>query len=460
MNIVAVVTLRWITRAARMGAASLPLWALAWLAFFLPLAAAVRELSSRYPEQGGLYAWTRRALGPAHAFICGWCLWVNNLFYFPSMLLFAAANALVVFGEGSRPLADSHLYAAAFVLGALWLSALLSIVGFRAGRWLTTLGAVALWAPVAVLLVAGTVQLVTVGSATSFAPAALVPRGDFWPTLSLWSGVCFAFSGFEVTTLVGQEVKAARRTIPRGVLLAGLLATVMYVGGTASVLVSVPASSLLERTGIADAIGLVAGRAGLVGAEGAIALLLALGAVSTSNAWFASSGRVPFAVGLDRACPALFTRLHRRYRTPHVALLVQGAAASALFLVSVFLTVAGARTSVQEAYDILVNMTILVYFVPYLYLFVSLARLRASRTGDEREIHVRGGGRGVSLLAGTGFVATGISLLLVFVPPVGTANRVNYEVNVLGQTAAIIACGLALYWWGGRREDASAEDGR
>ncbi len=452
MNVVGVVTLRWITRAARMGAPSLLLWVLAWLSFFLPLAAAVSELSSRYPEQGGLYAWTRRAFGPAHAFICGWCLWVNNLFYFPSMLLFAAANALVAFGPRFRPLADSHVYAAAFVLVALWLSALLSIAGFRAGRWLTSLGAAALWIPVAVLLVAGSAQLFTAGPATSFEPAALLPRGDFWPAISLWSGVCFAFSGFEVTTLVGQEVKNARRTIPRGVLLAGLLATIMYVGGTASVLVSLPPSSLLERTGIADAIDLVGVRAGLVGAGGAIALLLALGAVSTSNAWFASSGRVPFAVGLDRACPRLFTRLHGRWRTPYVALLVQGGAASALFLVSVFLTVAGARTTVQEAYDILVNMTILVYFVPYLYLFLSLVRLRTQRTTDENEIHVPGGRAGLLLLAGAGFAATAISLLLVFVPPVGTANRINYEANVVGQTAAIIVCGLGVYWWSRRTE--------
>jgi amino acid transporter len=451
MNVVGVVTLRWITRAARMGAPSLVLWALAWLCFFLPLAAAVTELSSRYPEQGGLYAWTRRAFGPVHGFICGWCLWVNNLFYFPSMLLFAAANALAVFGGRFQGLADSHLYAVAFVLAMLWLSAGLAVVGFRAGRWANTLGTLCLWIPVALLIVAGVARLFTSGSVTSFAPPALVPRGEFWPAIGLWSGICFAFSGFEVTTLVGQEVKAARRTIPRGVLIGGLLGTIMYIAGTASVLITIPASSLLERTGIADAVDLVAGQAGLVGMGGVTALLLALGAASTSNAWFASAGRVPFAVGLDRGCPAAFARLQTRFHTPHVALVTQAAAASVLFLTSVFLTVAGARTTVQEAYDILVNMTILVYFVPYLYLFLSLAWLRAKRTTADEEIHVPGGQTGLALVAGTGLFATLISLLLVFVPPGGTANAINYEVNVVGQTLAIVACGLAVFWWSRRR---------
>ncbi len=469
MNVVGVVTLRWITRAARMGAPSLALWALAWLVFFLPLAATVRELSSRYPDQGGLYAWTRRAFGPVHGFICGWCLWVNNLFYFPSMLLFAAANALVAAGASFKPLADSHLYAAAFVLAMLWMSAGLAIVGFKAGRWLTTLGAVALWVPAALLLVCGAVRLFTSGSATSFAAADLAPRGAFLPTISLWSGVCFAFSGFEVTTLVGEEVKAARRTIPRGVLIAGVLATVMYVGGTASVLITVPASSLLERTGIADAVGFVAGGAGLTGVAGMTALLLALGAISTSNAWFASAGRVPFAVGLDRACPAAFARLHARYCTPYVALVVQGVAASALFVTSVFLTFAGRRTTIQEAYDILVNLTILVYFVPYLYMFLALIRLRTGRTIPAAGVDVEGevdrardgerkaaGGRaGALLVGGTGLLATAISLVLVFVPPPGTVNVVNYEVNVFGQTAAVIACGLGVYAWSKKKMGSS-----
>ena len=102
MNIVAVVGLRWIARSARVGAPSVTLWMLAWLVFFIPLAAALIELSSRHPEQGGIYAWVRRAFGPLHGFVCGWCMWVNNLFYFPSLLLFAAANFALVLGPRAK----------------------------------------------------------------------------------------------------------------------------------------------------------------------------------------------------------------------------------------------------------------------------------------------------------------------------------------------------------------------
>ena len=67
MNIVAVVGMRWIARGARAGPASVTLWVLAWVAFCVPLAAAVAELARRYPDQGGMYAWTRRAFGPGQA---------------------------------------------------------------------------------------------------------------------------------------------------------------------------------------------------------------------------------------------------------------------------------------------------------------------------------------------------------------------------------------------------------
>jgi hypothetical protein len=63
---------------------------------------------------------------------------------------------------------------------------------------------------------------------------------------------------------------------------------------------------------------------------------------------------------------------------------------------------------------------------------------------------VPGGTIGVRLVAGAGFLATAISVLLIFVPPAGTGNALNYEVNVVGQTAAIIACGFGLYAWGRR----------
>lgn len=453
MTVVAVVGLRWIARGARAGAPSVALWLLAWLLFFVPLAAVVAELSSRYPEQGGIYAWTRRAFGPAHAFLCGWCLWVNNLFYFPSLLLFASANALAVVGGDYAALAESRTYAVVFVLAALWSCTAINIVGFGAAKWLQNVGSLGTWIPAALLIGAGATAFALFGSATSFAPRELVPRGDVLGTISLWSAMCFAFSGFEITALVGQEVKRPSRTIPLGVALAGIAASAIYILGSASVLVAVPASALAERSGITDAVDLVADRAGLSGLGALTGGLLAASAIAGTSSWFAGAGRVPFAAGVDNLLPPAFARLHPRYRTPHVVLVLQAAAASLLFLTSVFLTVTGGRTTIQEAYDILVNLTILVYFVPYIYLFICFVRLR--NESDEAPVRVPGGPVVAWTLAGAGLVATVVSIALVFVPPSGTENVWNYEMNLAVQGAALIGAGGLFYWFGRRRRTAA-----
>ena len=301
MNIVAVVGLRWISRSARLGAPSVTLWILACLVFFVPLAAVLAELSSRHPEQGGIYAWARRAFGPTHGFVCGWCMWVNNLFYFPALLLFGAANATLVFGSGGALIADNRLYSVAFVVGALWFCTLLNIVGFSAGKWLQHIGSVATWIPAALLIGCGAIAFATFGSATSFAPSQLIPREDLWTTLSLWSAMCFAFSGFEISSMVGQEVHEPRRTIPRSIVISGVAITAIYILSSASVLVAVPASELAERSGIADAVDLISGRLGLAGMGAFIGLLLAVGSIGGTSSWVAGAARVPFAAGVDAA---------------------------------------------------------------------------------------------------------------------------------------------------------------
>ncbi len=454
MNIVAVVGLRWISRSARLGAPSVTLWILACLVFFVPLAAVIAELSSRHPEQGGIYAWARRAFGPAHGFICGWCMWVNNLFYFPSLLLFGAANALVPMGAEGAAIADGRLYSVTFVLGFLWLITFINILGFSTGKWLQNVGSVATWIPAVILIGAGAIAFASFGSATSFAPRELVPRDNFMDTIGLWSSLCFAFSGFEISSMVGQEVYNPRKTIPRSIVLSGIAITAIYILSSASILVAVPASELAERSGIADAIELVGGRLGLAGLGALIGLLLFVGSLGGVSSWIAGAARVPFAAGVDAAMPAAFARLHSKYRTPHVALIVQAIATTALFLASVFLSIGGGETSIQEAYDIMVNLTILIYFLPYLYLFAAFIRLRAmdaTMPSDQNTVRLPGGTAGAWAIAGCGLLATVIAMALVFVPPAGTTNVLNYEANLIGQAAVLIGIGFGLYFTARRR---------
>jgi amino acid transporter len=443
MNVVAVVGMRWIARGARTGPASVPLWILAWIAFLVPLALSVSTLARKYPDQGGVYAWVRRAFGPVHGFFCGWFLWVNNLFYFPSLLLFAAANFAAMGGPAWEALGASRWYSVTVVLAGIWIAAGINIVGLRWGKWLQNAGTLGVWIPAGILIGCGALALARFGSATAFTVETMVPRGNALDTLGLWSAMCFAFSGFEITSFIGQEIKDPERTIPRGVLIAGIAITLVYIAGSASVLFAVPFTSLKELSGITDAVQLVGSRVGLTGLGALTGGLLALNALAGTASWTAGAARVPFAAGVDSVMPRAFARLHPRYRTPYVALIVQSLAASAIFLASLFVAVAGRATSIQEAYDILVNLTILIYFVPYLYLFLAQIRL------------VPDSSKSLALL---GFAATAISLALTFLPPPGS-NALTYEVNLIVQAGIMCAVGGGLYLWSrrrGRRESPAA----
>src|SRR5947208_83638 len=140
-NLVAVVSLRWFATAAAAGPSSITLWVLAALLFFVPQGLAVSDLAARYPDEGGIYSWTKRAFGEGHGFLCGWCYWVNNILYYPNLLMSTAVVGTFVIGRGGSALEGSWLYVLPATLVALWLAVALNIVGVRTGRWLQNLGA-------------------------------------------------------------------------------------------------------------------------------------------------------------------------------------------------------------------------------------------------------------------------------------------------------------------------------
>src|SRR6185437_15920083 len=151
-NIVAVLSLRWTATAAAAGPSSLTMWVLAALFFFIPQGLAVSHLSALYPQEGGIYFWTKRAFGEGHGFLCGWCYWVNNILYYPNLLMSTAVIAVYVIGRGETGLADAWTYVLPATLVALWLAVLLNIIGVGTGRWLQNLGAFGTYIP-GVLLV-------------------------------------------------------------------------------------------------------------------------------------------------------------------------------------------------------------------------------------------------------------------------------------------------------------------
>src|SRR5262249_37736986 len=103
-TLVAVLDLRHLGPTAKFGPGCLLMWLIAAVFFFIPEGLAVIELSSRFPKEGGIYFWTKRALGEGHGFLCGWCYWINNVLYYPNLLISAAVIATFIFGKNASAL--------------------------------------------------------------------------------------------------------------------------------------------------------------------------------------------------------------------------------------------------------------------------------------------------------------------------------------------------------------------
>lgn len=436
-------SLRWIATAAAAGPSALVIWVIAALGLFVPLVFTVLELSSRYPEEGGVYVWSKRAFGPFAAFITGWTYWGSNLPYLPGLLYFAAANALFVGGPSWQSLSSNSAYFIAVAMAGLTIAVTLNVVGLNVGKWLNNVGALASWIPAGALLVLGAIAWSRYGSATPMGPGAFLPATGLKDVI-FWSTIAFAFGGVESASTMGDEIQDARRIVPKAILSAGAVMTVLYILGTACVLLTIPREQVTGLQGISQALQTITARMGIAWLAPIMAAFVTLNALGGVGGWFAATARLPFVAGLDRFLPEAFGRLHPTWRTPYVALLVQ-AAIAALFI---FLGQAG--TSVRGAYDALVSMGIIAYFIPFLFMFAAMIKLQNEPVSDD-VVRVPGGRRVAVALAGLGFVVTAISIVLACIPPDEEPNKTLAVIKVVGASVALVAVGAVVYLAGKRR---------
>ena len=441
--VVSGLSVRWTATAAAAGPSILIVWIAALTCFFIPLAASVMELSSRHPEEGGLYVWSRAAFGDFAGFISAWTYWMSNLPYFPGVLYFGAASALFAFGPRGRALNGSPIYFIAFALVWLAIITLLNIRGVDAGKWLNNISSLGCFLPLSVLLVLAAVSYARFGAATHFTWAALRPHWSL-DNAVFWSSVFFAFGGVEAGSAMGDEIQNPRRTIPIAILTGGSILAFGYIAGTAALLVALPSSAVGGPDGFVNGIHELSAHLGLGWLLAPVALLVGLNAVGGAAAYLSSTSRLPFVAGIDRYLPRAFGSIHPRYRTPWVSIAVYGAAGMLVALLG------QAGTTVRGAYDVLVSMAIIAYFLPYLFVFAAMIRLQSRPAGPE--VRRVPGGRPVAIaLASVGFASTAITILLSVIPGADETNKPLAVAKVLGGTIVLVGAGVAVFLASRRR---------
>jgi len=327
----------------------------------------------------------------------------------------------------------------------LLVAVLLNIIGLNVGKWLQNAGGVGTYVPLLMLGGVGALVVLRHGSATHFTLANMMPAWN-WDTVNFWSQIAFAFTGLELVSAMSEEIRDPRRTLPRAAYGASALIALMYIAGTFAILALVPAADLDPQSGVFHAItlGSVALRLGFLGILAAI--LVTVGNAGGVGSTVAGIARVPFVVGIDRYLPAAFGKIHPRWKTPYISILVQAIVSGAILLVSQI------NDSTRGAYQFLIDAAIILYFIPFLYMFAAVIKLarRRDRTENPHAVLVPGGLPGVWICGGLGFVVVLIGIFVSLVPPGDSTNKLGFELKLVGGTIASILLGLILYWRGAR----------
>ena len=444
-NIAAVLGPRWIASAAHNGSSSISLWVLAAMLFFLPTALIIIELSTRYPAEGGLYVWSKEAFGDFHGFVAGWAYWSYTVFYFPGLLTASVAMSVYIGGPKYWALAKDPHYLLWSSLTLLAVAVILNIVGLNIGKWLQNAGGVSTYLPLLMLIGIGAYLGLHRGSATHFSLQDILPRLN-WGTVNYWSQIAFAFTGMELVCAMSEEIREPRKTFPRAIYASAALIALIYIAGTVAVLVIQPAAGTDTRSGVFQGISSGAAFLGIAWFGVIAALLVTVGNAGGVGATVAGVARVPFVAGIDRYLPSFFGAIHPRWKTPYIAILIQAAISGVILVLSQY------KASWQDAYQLLVDAAIILYFIPFLYMYASVIKLayRPDRA-QEQAVLVPGGKAGVWIAGILGFSVTLLSIIFAMIPP-ETESKWLFEAKLLGATAVTIAIGLVLYWRGARKK--------
>jgi amino acid transporter len=341
------------------------------LVWSLPTGLMVGELSSAIPEEGGYYAWVRRALGPFWGFQEAWLSLAASVFdmaIYPTLFV-AYLGRLCELCRGPDPTGGLTRWAVG--LGVIGVCVLANLRGARTVGGSSVLFILVLLGPFVVLVLvalsrpAAEPVVAPPPSAADFLPGVLV---------AMWN-----YMGWDNASTIAAEVERPQRTYPLAMLLTVALVTLTYfIPVVTAAHTGVAAADWKEGSWVQ--VGRAVGGPALAGA---IAVGGMIGSLGTFNSLVMSYSRVPVALAEDGYLPAVFRRCHPRTGVPWV---------------SVLACAAGWALALGLSLPRLFALDIILYGLSLVLEFAALFALRLREPGLPRPFRVPGGLPAAALL--------------------------------------------------------------
>lgn len=433
MNIAAVVSLRGLPSEAEYGLGSIFYYLFATIVFLIPVSFISAELAASFPKKGGVYRWVGEAYGSRMGFLAIWLQWIQNTIWFPTVLTFSAVSIAYIGANPSAqnvPLAGNRIYVAIVCLIIYWGATLINLRGLSASAKISKYGGIiGTIIPAALLVIFGIIWLIA-GKPLQLNtdPKTLLPDISNLNNLVLASSIFLFFAGMELSAVHVTEIDKPQKNYPKAILTASLLAVCIFIFGTLSIGFILPAKSINLTQGLLVAFDqyLTAYHLGFL--TPVIAIMLVIGVLAGVSTWIGGPSKGLLAVGHHGLLPPFLQKTNKRNVQVNI-LLVQGGIVTVLILLFTFMS------SVQAVYQILSQLTVILYLTMYILLFLSGMKLRRIYPDIKRPFKVPGGKAGIYVLGVLGCAGSLLALVLSFLPPdqikVGS-SAVWYSVLAIG----------------------------
>ena len=438
MNVTAVVSLRGLASEAIYGIQSAFYYLFAAIVFLIPTAMVAAELAAMYAsKQGGVFRWVGEAYGPRVGFLAIWLQWIQSTIWYPTVLTFGAVSIAFIGTDPSADaaLASNRVFTLVVVLAIYWLATFIALRGLdwvgKVSKWGGIIGTIV---PAAILILLAIIYLVKGGHNNLNTHVNFFPDLSNFSNLVLASSIFLFYAGMEMMGIHVMEVDNPKRNYPRAIIIGSLVTVAIFILGTFALGIVVPAKEISLTQTLLIGFDNYFKFLHMSWLGSVVAIALVFGVLAGVLTWVSGPSKGIFTVGRAGYLPPFFQKTNSRGVQRNI-LLVQGVIVTILGMLFVVMP------SVQSFYQILSQLTVLLYLIMYMLMFSSAIVLRYKRPQLERPFRLGRGNALMWILGGLGFAGSLLAFVLSFIPPSQIAvgsKTVWFSVLIVGSLIVVV----------------------